>query len=94
MSPIGSGFGENALVEQPAIGVFADIGWTTANLYYETYGVTARLGRETRREALLPARLLAALRKLNPELPDGALAAAVEQVRTAPLIEILSALRA
>ena len=39
------GFSENELVEQPAIELFVELGWQTANLYHETYGPDGSEGR-------------------------------------------------
>jgi len=33
-----SNYTENNLVEQPAIELFAELGWETANCFYETFG--------------------------------------------------------
>jgi type I restriction enzyme R subunit len=32
-----SGFTENSLVEQPAIALFAELGWKTTNCFYESF---------------------------------------------------------
>jgi type I restriction enzyme R subunit len=77
----GHSLGEDALVEQPAIKLFAELGWATANLYHETFGAAGTLGRETQRDVLLPARLRAALLHLNPGLPESALDEAIDQLR-------------
>lgn len=50
------GFSENDLVEQPAIDLFEELGWQTANRYNETFGRGGSEGRESRREVLLPRR--------------------------------------
>jgi len=42
-----SGYTEDSLVEQPAIALFAELGWETANCFYETFGPKGTLGRET-----------------------------------------------
>jgi len=63
------GFSENELVEQPAIDLFEELGWQTANLYQETFGPQSSEGRESRREVLLPRRLRVALERLNPDVP-------------------------
>ena len=61
------------LVEQPAIDLFAELGWTTGNLFGEfAHGASAE-GRASKRDAILPNRLRAALKRLNPSLPDAAL---------------------
>ncbi len=38
---------EDSLVEQPAIKLFADLGWQTASAMEEVYGAGGTLGRET-----------------------------------------------
>jgi len=37
-------------VEQPAIGLFAELGWTTVSALEETFGATGTLLRETKGE--------------------------------------------
>ncbi len=39
---------EDQLVEQPAIGLFAALGWQTVSALDETFGAGGTLGRETR----------------------------------------------
>ena len=56
---------EDQLVEQPAIGLFAELGWSTVSALEETFGVTGTLSRETKGDVVLVARL-AALEGLNP----------------------------
>lgn len=60
---------EDQLVEQPAIGLFADLGWATVSALEETFGPAGTLQRETKGEAMLGSRLRAALERLNPALP-------------------------
>jgi type I restriction enzyme, R subunit len=78
-SPSGD-YSEDTLVEQPAIALFDELGWTTANLYHETFGVNGTEGRESEHEVILPRRLKAALKRLNPELPGEALDAAFTDI--------------
>ena len=76
---------ENQLVEQPAIGLFAELGWTTVSAMEEILGSAepspglsatrshpmgegASLGRETKGEVALVARLRAALEREIDEL--------------------------
>ena len=68
---------EDQLVEQPAIGLFAELGWATASAWEETFGATGTLRRETKGEVVLVSRLRAALERLNPALPPEAMAAAI-----------------
>jgi len=46
MSP--HAYTESQLVEQPAIGLFAELGWTTVSASEETFGPAGTLQRETR----------------------------------------------
>lgn len=73
-------YSEDALVEQPAIELCADLGWETANLYRETFGATGTEGRESEHEVILPRRLRASLRALNPELPAEAIDSAYAEI--------------
>jgi len=83
-------FTEDQLVEQPAIGLFAELGWDIA------YGnphpgplpkgeggwpdETGLFGRETKGDVVLATRLRAALVKLNPDLPDSAITNAMDEL--------------
>src|SRR5713101_1008297 len=71
-------YSEDALIEQPAIELFKQLGWEVANCYHETFGVNGTLGRETAGEVALVSRLKPALEKLNLDLPPEAIDAAVE----------------
>lgn len=73
-------YSEDALVEQPAVKLFGDLGWETANCFYETYGPEGTLGRETTSEVVLLRRLQPALERLNPELSQEAVQLAVEEL--------------
>ena len=54
-------YSEDPLVEQAAIGLFADLGWQTVSAMEETFGATGTLGRETKGEVVLATRLRNAL---------------------------------
>jgi hypothetical protein len=43
---------EDQLVEQPAIGLFAALGWQTISALEETFGTAGTLGRETKTRGL------------------------------------------
>jgi type I restriction enzyme R subunit len=87
-------YSENALVEQPAIGLLKELGWEAADCYYETFGPGGTLGREDRSEVLLYARLRPALAKLNPGLPPEALDQAVQELsRDRSLMSLVNANR-
>ena len=78
MSP--NAYTEDQLVEQPAIGLFAALGWQTASALDESFGPAGALGRETKGEVVLVSRLRAALERLNPALPPEAITAAVDEL--------------
>jgi type I restriction enzyme R subunit len=87
---------EDQLLEQPAIGLFAELGWGTVSALEEIFGTAepspvpsghplplgegASLGRETKGEVVLVSRLRAALERLNPALPPEAITAAVDEL--------------
>jgi len=71
---------EAQLVEQPAIGLFAELGWTTVWALEETLGATGTLLGETKGEVVLVSRLRAALDRLNPALPPEAITATVDEL--------------
>jgi len=74
-------FSENALVEQPAIALFGELGYSTANCFNEQVGSTnATLGRETTADVVLLPRLRAALQKLNPGIAEEAIGLAIEEL--------------
>lgn len=60
---------EDQLVEQPAIQLFAELGWETLSASDEMLGAGGLLGRETKSEVVLGARLRKVLMRLNPSLP-------------------------
>ena len=71
---------EDQLVEQPAIGLIAALGWQTVSAMEETFGAGGTLGRETKGEVVLVERLRAALCKFNPALPPEAISNAVDEL--------------
>jgi type I restriction enzyme R subunit len=75
-----AGLSEAELVEDPAVELFAALGWETANLFHENFGAQGSEGRMSRREAFLPRRLWAALAKLNPGLAEDGLQQAVDEL--------------
>lgn len=80
LGDIAAGYGELMLVEQPAIELLAELGWEHRNLFAESFGEHGTEGRESEHQVILTRRLLAALRRLNPGLPDDAYAQAIEQL--------------
>jgi len=71
---------EDQLVEQPAIGLFAELGWQTVSAADETFGPAGTLPRETSGEVVLVSRLRTALERLYPALPCEAIIAAVDEL--------------
>ena len=71
---------EDQLVEQPAVGLFAELAWQTMSASEETFGAGGTLQRETKGEVVLVSRLRAALEQLNPALPAEAITAAVDEL--------------
>jgi len=60
-------YSEDALVEQPAIALFAALGWETADCFHETFGPGGSLGRETPAKVVLLPRQ----RRAQPGLGAG-----------------------
>ena len=72
---------EDAAIEQPTIGLFAELGWDTLNCYHENFGALSVLGRETMADVVLPHRLHSAIEKLNPGVSPNAIEIAVQELR-------------
>jgi type I restriction enzyme R subunit len=73
-------FSEDALVEQPAIALFAGLGWETANCFDEKFSENSTHGRETSSEVVLLPRLRLALERLNSALSKEAIELAIEEL--------------
>ena len=73
-------YSEDALVEQPVIELFGQLGWETANCFYEVCGPNGTLGRETTADVVLVSRLQPVLERLNPDLPAEAFEQAIEEL--------------
>jgi type I restriction enzyme, R subunit len=85
---------EDQLVEQPAIQVFAAMGWEPVSALDEVIGSAGTLGRETTAAVVLVSRLRAALERLNPTVPTEALAIAIETlVRNRSTMSLVAANR-
>jgi type I restriction enzyme, R subunit len=63
---------EDQLVEQPAIGLFAELGWRTVPALEEVFGAGGTLGRETPGEVVLVPRLHVALNFSAAPVPSKA----------------------
>ena len=71
---------EDQLVEQPAIALFAELGWQAVSAMEEQFGANGTLGRETSGEVVLVPRLRAALERLNHQLPAEAISSALDEL--------------
>lgn len=76
---------EDDLVEQPAIDLFAHMGWNTAVCWEETFGDKGEalgepLGRNTRDDVVLFTRLRIALVSLNPGLESRIIQEAIDEM--------------
>jgi type I restriction enzyme R subunit len=75
-----SDYSEYSLVERPAIALLAELGWQTFNAFHEFDRGPSPLGRETKTEVILTARLRPALRRLNPSVLPVAIDLAIEEL--------------
>ena len=73
-------YNEDHLVEQPAIQLFAELGWTAESAMEEVFGTEGTLGRETKGEVVLVPRLREMLERLNAALPPEAITAAIDTI--------------
>ena len=75
-----TGYTEDALVEQPAIKLLAELGWETVDALNEFSGAASSLGRETKSEVILTTRLRLALVRLNPDAPPETIEQTVDEL--------------
>ena len=74
-------YSEDQLIEQPAINLLKEIGWETLNCQNEfEQAEESSLGRQTKSEVVLTARLKTALKRFNPTATDAAIAKAIEEL--------------
>ena len=73
-------YSEDRLVQEPAAAFLEKtLNWRSVYAFdSETYGPDSLLGRRDRSEVVLTRELTAALKKLNPTLPETALIAAMD----------------
>ncbi|MFC2019309.1 type I restriction endonuclease subunit R [Chloroflexota bacterium] len=77
----GNDYSEDTLIEQPTIALFHELGWETANCFYEfEQSDGSPLGRENRGQVVLESRLGPVLERLNPGLPDTAYGKAIDEL--------------
>src|SRR5262249_8037406 len=63
-------YSEHGLVEEPALALLEELGWTVVNAFSETLGPAGTLGRDSMHDVVLVHRLRDAVRFLNPEAPE------------------------
>ena len=85
-------YSEDELIEQPTINLLTEIGWETRNCYSEFDQGDSSLGRKTKSEVILTARLQPALQRLNPDTTQDTISEAIEQLTDSsralmPLVE-------
>ena len=68
-TPLYGGFSEADLVEQPAIELFSELGWTTGNLFGEFAQGASAEGRASKRDVILPDRMRRALKSSTRPCP-------------------------
>ncbi len=74
-------YSEDQLIEQPAINLLKEIGWETLNCHSEFEQTEeSPLGRKTKSEVVLTARLKPALKRFNPTATSDAIAKAIEEL--------------
>ncbi|MGD0572654.1 MAG: type I restriction endonuclease subunit R [Sedimentisphaerales bacterium] len=73
-------YSEDALIEQPAIELFAGLRWKTVNCYDEVFGENGTLGRISPAEVILQRYLKAAIEKLNPDVNTDTVNKAIEEL--------------
>jgi type I restriction enzyme R subunit len=73
-------YSEDALIEQPAIKLFAGLRWKTVNCYDEVFGENGTLGRISPAEVILQKHLRAAIEKLNPDINPDTVNKAIEEL--------------
>ncbi|MGH3971575.1 MAG: type I restriction endonuclease subunit R, partial [Mycobacterium sp.] len=61
---------EGGLVEEPALELLGELGWTSVNAFGETFGSGGTLGRDSIRDAVLTHRLRSSILRLNPVVPE------------------------
>ncbi|MBI2487454.1 MAG: type I restriction endonuclease subunit R [Deltaproteobacteria bacterium] len=75
-----NGYNESQLIELPSIEIFQSLGYEQRTCFYEKFGQSGTLGRETPSDVVLVPKLKDALFRLNPTLQPQAIDLAVEEL--------------
>lgn len=76
-----SDYSEDKMIQEDAAIILSDeLGWTSINAFHETEAAPTLSGRSSFTEVVLKVDVLAALKRINPGLPEDAYQQAVEQV--------------
>ena len=74
-------YSEDALIEQATEDVLKELGWKVVTAWQnESFGEQGLLGRDNKTEVVLERSVLAALKRLNPDLPELAYSRAIEKL--------------
>ncbi len=65
-----SPYTEGGIVEQPALELLGQLGWTVVNAFNEAFGPAGTLGRDSMHDVVLSHRVRDALRRFNPRVPE------------------------
>lgn len=79
MNPPGA-YSEDGLVEQPALELLSQLGWSVVNAWSESFGPAGTLGRDSMHDVVLTHRLRDALTALNPGVPEPAREEALDAI--------------
>lgn len=71
---------EAALVEQPAINIFKELGWQTLDCYSVTFGTDNLLARDNQSEIVLTCELRESLIHANPDCTANEIILATDEI--------------
>ncbi len=74
------GFSENRSIEQPALKVFSELGYDIVDLFYEKFGPSNPLGRETSSDVVLKKILKQKLTEFNPAAAVNVIEKAIDEI--------------
>ncbi|KAB1067956.1 type I restriction endonuclease subunit R [Tamlana haliotis] len=84
-------YSEDNLIEKTTISLLKGLGWETANVFHnESFGALGTIGRDSQEQVVLKHHFIAAIKKLNPNLPEVAYTQAYEQIAKAEASKTLA----